>query len=361
MAQLSVRNVTKSYGAVNVLNQVSVEAEEGAFVVLLGPSGCGKSTLLHAIAGLHEIDSGEIRIGDRDVSGLPARERDVAMVFQSYALYPTMSVRENIGFPLKMRGLDKAAIAENVDKVAAILKIEPLLERRPRALSGGQRQRVAIGRALVRDPKLFLFDEPLSNLDAALRGDLRAEIKRLHQRIKCTMLYVTHDQIEAMTLATKIVIMNRGDVQQVGTPHEIYHNPVNLFVARFIGSPPITLLQGKAQLGAAGLSFVIMGGGSRAELSLPDRFWKPDDAGETVMGLRPENIRITQSAQPVTTAIVDLVEPTGPEDIVTLNIMGQRAVIRTPAGIAAQGAQVGIEIDLDRAMLFDPASGARLA
>ena len=362
MAQLSVRNVAKSYGAVNVLNQVSVEVEEGAFVVLLGPSGCGKSTLLHAIAGLHEIDSGEILIGERDVSALPARERDVAMVFQSYALYPTMSVRENIGFPLKMRGLDKASIAENVDKVAAVLKIEPLLERRPRELSGGQRQRVAIGRALVRDPKLFLFDEPLSNLDASLRGDLRAEIKRLHQRIKCTMVYVTHDQIEAMTLATKIVIMNKGVVQQVGTPYEIYYNPVNLFVARFIGSPTITLLQGRAQLDPAGPRFIVTGAGSRAELALPERSWKPNEAGETVMGLRPENIRITKSAQPATmTAVVDLVEPTGPEDIVTLNIMGQPAVIRTPAGVASQGAQVGIDLDLDRAMLFDPASGARLA
>ena len=361
MSQLSIRKVAKSYGTVTVLNDISIEVEEGAFVVLLGPSGCGKSTLLHAIAGLHEIGGGSIVIGDKDVTNLPARERDVAMVFQSYALYPTMSVRENIGFPLKMRGLDKKAIAESVDRVAAVLKIEALLERRPRELSGGQRQRVAIGRALVRDPKLFLFDEPLSNLDASLRGDLRAEIKRLHQRIKRTMVYVTHDQIEAMTLATKIVILNRGVVQQVGTPHEIYHNPANLFVARFIGSPPITLLQGHAHLGSAGLSFTVTGSGSRAELALPQRSWKPTEAGETVIGLRPENIRITQASQPVATAIVDLVEPTGPEDIVTLNIMGQPAVIRTPAGVAAQGDRVGIEVDADRAMLFNLASGARLA
>ena len=361
MAQLSIRNVDKSYGPITVLNDISIEVEEGAFVVLLGPSGCGKSTLLHAIAGLHEIGGGSIVIGDKDVTDLPARERDVAMVFQSYALYPTMSVRENIGFPLRMRGLDKNAIAESVNRVAAVLKIEALLERRPRELSGGQRQRVAIGRALVRDPKLFLFDEPLSNLDASLRGDLRAEIKRLHQRIRRTMVYVTHDQIEAMTLATKIVILNRGVVQQVGTPHEIYHNPANLFVARFIGSPPITLLQGQAQLGSTGLHFIVTGPGSRAELSLPKGSWKPNEEGETVMGLRPENIRITQASQPVATAIVDLVEPTGPEDIVTLNILGQPAVIRTTAGLAAQGAQVGVEFDLDRAMLFDPASGARLA
>ena len=361
MAQLSIRNVGKSYGAINVLNDISIEVEEGAFVVLLGPSGCGKSTLLHAIAGLHEIDGGSIVIGDKDVTDLPARERDVAMVFQSYALYPTMSVRENIGFPLKMRGLRRNDIAESVDRVAGVLKIEALLERRPRELSGGQRQRVAIGRALVRDPKLFLFDEPLSNLDAALRGDLRAEIKRLHQRIRRTMVYVTHDQIEAMTLATKIVILNRGVVQQVGSPHEIYFNPANLFVARFIGSPPITLLKGQAQLDAGGFSFVVTGGGSRAELPLPDRSWKPKEANEAVMGLRPENIRISQPAQSRMTAIVDLVEPTGPEDIVTLNIMGQPAAIRTPAGIVAQGAQVDIDVDLDRAMLFDVESGARLA
>ena len=361
MAQLSIRNVGKSYGAISVLNDISIEVDEGAFVVLLGPSGCGKSTLLHAIAGLHEIDAGSIFIGDKDVTDLPARERDVAMVFQSYALYPTMSVRENIGFPLKMRGLDKAAIADSVDRVAAVLKIETLLERRPRELSGGQRQRVAIGRALVRDPKLFLFDEPLSNLDAALRGDLRAEIKRLHQRIRRTMVYVTHDQIEAMTLATKIVIMNRGVVQQVGTPYEIYYNPVNLFVAHFIGSPPITLLQGRADVGSDGLRFIVTGAGSRAEFALPKRSSASSETDEAVMGIRPENIRITQSARPDTTAIVDLVEPTGPEDIVTLNILGQPAVIRTPAGIATQGATVGVEIDLDRAMLFNPNSGARLA
>ncbi len=361
MAELLIRNVIKSYSSSTVLNDVSIEVEEGAFVVLLGPSGCGKSTLLHAIAGLHDIDNGSIVIGGKDVTDLPVRERDVAMVFQSYALYPTMSVRENIGFPLKMRGMDKRAIAESVDGVAALLRIEPLLKRRPRELSGGQRQRVAIGRALVRDPKLFLFDEPLSNLDASLRGDLRAEIKRLHQRIRRTMVYVTHDQIEAMTLATKIVILNRGVVQQVGTPLEIYNNPANLFVASFIGSPPITLLQGQGRLNPSGRSFVVVGAGSRAEFRLSEGSWGPVEADRAVMGLRPENIRITQSTQPVTTAVVDLVEPTGPADIVTLSIMGQPAIIQTAPGIATQGDRVGIEVDADRAMLFDPVSGARLS
>ncbi|RWF76114.1 MAG: ABC transporter ATP-binding protein [Mesorhizobium sp.] len=358
MAQLLIRNVEKSYGAVTVLDDISIEVEEGAFVVLLGPSGCGKSTLLHAIAGLHEIDGGSIVIGDRDVTDLPARERDVAMVFQSYALYPTMSVRENIGFPLKMRGLSKNDIADSVDRVAAVLKIEPLLERRPRELSGGQRQRVAIGRALVRDPRLFLFDEPLSNLDAALRGDLRAEIKRLHQRIRRTMVYVTHDQIEAMTLATKIVILNHGVVQQVGSPHEIYFNPANLFVARFIGSPPITLIQGAVSGHKGGLRFTIPASG--IDLSLSMATGATVHTGAAILGLRPENIRITAKAGPTLSATVDLVEPTGPEDIVTLNIQGHPSVIRTPAGMAVQGGSLGLELDLDKALLFDPASGARL-
>ena len=358
MAQLSIRNVGKSYGAITVLDDISIEVEEGAFVVLLGPSGCGKSTLLHAIAGLHEIDGGSIVIDGKDVTDLPARERDVAMVFQSYALYPTMSVRENIGFPLKMRGRRKNDIADSVDRVAAVLKIEALLERRPRELSGGQRQRVAIGRALVRDPKLFLFDEPLSNLDAALRGDLRAEIKRLHQRIGSTMVYVTHDQIEAMTLATKIVILNGGVVQQVGTPTEIYFNPANLFVARFIGSPPITLIEGALSARDGKVRFAIPGSG--AELAVPISVGAPAKPGAAILGLRPENIRIAATANLALSATVDLVEPTGPEDIVTLNIQGHPSVIRTPVGMATQGSSVGLELDLDKALLFDRASGARL-
>jgi len=355
MAQLSIREVAKSYGAITVLDQISIEVEEGAFVVLLGPSGCGKSTLLHAIAGLHDIDGGSIVIGDKDVTDLPARERDVAMVFQSYALYPTMSVRENIGFPLKMRGLNAEAIRDSVDRVAAVLKIEPLLARRPRELSGGQRQRVAIGRALVRDPKLFLFDEPLSNLDAALRGDLRAEIKRLHQRIKRTMVYVTHDQIEAMTLATKIVILNKGVVQQMGTPYEIYFNPANLFVARFIGSPPITLIEGEVARAGTDNMFLLKSSQSRIALDA-----KVPQSPNVVMGIRPENISIVPAQDATLKATVDLVEPTGPEDIVTLNVEGHSSVIRSPAGMAAQGSSVGLNIDLDKALFFDLGTGLRL-
>ncbi|MBP1806949.1 ABC transporter ATP-binding protein [Rubellimicrobium aerolatum] len=349
MAELSIRNVTKSYGAVGVLNGISIEVEEGAFVVLLGPSGCGKSTLLHAVAGLHPIDGGAIVIEGRDVTALPARERDVAMVFQSYALYPTMTVRENIAFPLRMRGLARAAASREVDRVAAVLQIEPLLARYPRELSGGQRQRVAIGRALVRDPKLFLFDEPLSNLDAALRGDLRAEIKQLHQRIGRTMVYVTHDQIEAMTLATMIVILNKGVVQQVGTPQEIYREPVNLFVARFIGSPPMTLLAGRV----AGGVFVPDG----ADASIPLMQLAPDGT-DMLLGLRPEDI--TLGTEGPISANVALVEPTGPEDIVTLDVAGQRSVVRAPAGLARQGSTVRLSLRLDHTLLFDATTGARV-
>ncbi len=364
MAQLSIQSVSKSYGATRVLDGVSIEVEEGAFVVLLGPSGCGKSTLLHAVAGLHPIDSGRIVVGERDVTALPARERDVAMVFQSYALYPTMTVAENIAFPLKMRGLGKAEARTQVEELAKLLQIEPLLGRRPRELSGGQRQRVAIGRALVRDPKLFLFDEPLSNLDAALRTDLRAEIKRLHQAIRRTMVYVTHDQIEAMTLATKIVIMSKGVVQQVGTPAAIYHDPVNLFVARFIGSPAMTLLKGRMKTDGAGFRFVLDQEDpdrSPGEILLPPgRQLAPNGASDLLLGIRPEHIRIAPAQDPCLTASVDLVEPTGPEDIVTLKIGNQPVIIRRPAGDVAQGSAVGIVLETDKAMLFEPVSGQRL-
>jgi ABC-type sugar transport system ATPase subunit len=364
MAKLSIQSARKSYGEMPVLQDVSIDVEEGAFVVLLGPSGCGKSTLLHAIAGLHPIDSGRILIGDNDVTQLAARDRDVAMVFQSYALYPTMTVADNIGFPLKMRGTNKVEARRQVDDVAKLLQIEPLLARYPRELSGGQRQRVAIGRALVRDPKLFLFDEPLSNLDAALRTDLRAEIKRLHQTIRRTMVYVTHDQIEAMTLATKIVIMSKGVVQQAGTPAEIYHEPVNLFVARFIGSPAMTLLKGRVEPLASGYGFRVANGGSNDStdaIHLPNSdALRAVQGRELLVGARPENVVVSPSSSTGPTAVVDLVEPTGPEDIVTLKIGDQTSIVRRPAGAVSQGQTVGIQLPADKVMLFDPASGQRL-
>jgi ABC-type sugar transport system ATPase subunit len=364
MAKLSIQSATKSYGAVPVLEKVSIDVEEGAFVVLLGPSGCGKSTLLHAVAGLHPIDSGRILIGDNDVTKLPARERDVAMVFQSYALYPTMTVAQNIAFPLKMRGTDRSRARAQVEEVAKLLQIEPLLTRYPRELSGGQRQRVAIGRALVRDPKLFLFDEPLSNLDAALRTDLRAEIKRLHQTIRRTMVYVTHDQIEAMTLATKIVIMSKGVVQQAGTPAEIYHQPVNLFVARFIGSPAMTLLEGRIEPFGSGIGFRVANdepGAANGVIELPgSEDLRALQGRDLLVGIRPENIDVVSSVEAGPTAVVDLVEPTGPEDIVTLKIGGQTSIVRRPAGALAQGETVGIRLPAAKLMLFEPASGQRL-
>jgi ABC-type sugar transport system ATPase subunit len=291
MANLSIRSVSKSYGAVNVLDDVSVEVEEGSFVVLLGPSGCGKSTLLHAIAGLNPIDSGTIIIGDRNVTNLPARERDVAMVFQSYALYPTMSVAENIAFPLKMRGLDRKTSNEKVGAVAKLLQIEPLLGRKPRELSGGQRQRVAIGRALVRDPRLFLFDEPLSNLDAALRTELRAEIKRLHQSIRRTMVYVTHDQTEALTLADKIVVLKAGKIEQIGTPLSLYDDPDNAFVAGFIGSPRMNFL--RASVAEDGKAVLV--GDARVDVS--HLVAKLVGGQQVMLGIRPEHLDEKQGVE----------------------------------------------------------------
>ena len=291
MANLSIRSVSKSYGAVSVLEDVSVEVEEGSFVVLLGPSGCGKSTLLHAVAGLNPIDSGTIVIGDRNVTNLPARERDVAMVFQSYALYPTMSVAENIAFPPKMRGLDRKTSDEKVAAVAKLLQIEPLLGRKPRELSGGQRQRVAIGRALVRDPRLFLFDEPLSNLDAALRTELRAEIKRLHQSIRRTMVYVTHDQTEALTLADKIVVLKAGKIEQIGTPLSLYDDPDNAFVAGFIGSPRMNFLKGK--VAEDGQSLLV--GDARVDIAhLATRL---GHGQQVSLGIRPEHLDDKQGVE----------------------------------------------------------------
>ncbi len=360
MNSLSLENVSKSYGPVEVLKNICIEAEEGEFVVLLGPSGCGKSTLLHAIAGLHTINKGRISIYGKAVNDTPTRERDIAMVFQSYALYPNMNVADNIGFPLKMRGMPKTAIREKVLEVAKTLQLEALLERYPRQLSGGQRQRVAIGRSLVRDPKVFLFDEPLSNLDASLRVDMRAEIKQLHQRIGKTMVYVTHDQIEAMTLATKIVILNKGEIQQIGTPAEVYHEPANLFVARFIGSPAISLLECKAEEND-GWTFLVCGEGEH-RLTVPLRNADLLKKGQDVMlGLRPEHIRQGKHEGAAARAMVELIEPTGPEDIVVLTIAGQRAIARFPTSSVRQGEEIGVDLDVSRSVVFDAENNLRLA
>jgi ABC-type sugar transport system ATPase subunit len=351
---LQLNNITKSYGVVPVLKGINVEAEDGEFVVLLGPSGCGKSTLLHAIAGLHPIDGGDIIIEGRSVTDMPTRERDVAMVFQSYALYPNMTVAQNIGFPLRMRKIPVEQIGQRVAEVARLLQIEPLLERRPRELSGGQRQRVAIGRALVRDPRIFLFDEPLSNLDATLRVETRSEIKRLHAQLGKTMIYVTHDQIEAMTLATKIVVMNKGDIQQIGTPYEVYHQPANLFVARFIGSPSMFMLAGNLKQTIDGAVFDD-GNGWTISLGKVDA---PEE--EVLLGVRPEHVSLARDREGEL-ALIDSVEPTGPEDNVVLIVRGQRLAARFPTGKVSIGQHVPVSLDVPQTTLFSTSTGQRIS
>ncbi|MCA3446002.1 MAG: sn-glycerol-3-phosphate ABC transporter ATP-binding protein UgpC [Rhodobacter sp.] len=313
MAQVTIRDLRKAYGAMDVLHGVNAEIGNGQFVVLVGPSGCGKSTLLRMIAGLESITSGTIRIGERVVNNLPPSERDIAMVFQNYALYPHKTVAANMGFPLKMQGMDKAQIAAKVDRAAEILGLKPYLARYPRELSGGQRQRVAMGRAIVRDPQVFLFDEPLSNLDAKLRVQMRSEIRELHQRLGTTTIYVTHDQIEAMTMADRIVVMRDGRIAQVGAPLELYDRPANVFVAGFIGSPAMNLLPGVVRHGAGGPAVMVDG----ASLPVPDRPGL-DEGRKVVFGIRPEHLDLTGDGG--LQARVVVVEPTGSETHVVLRI-----------------------------------------
>src|SRR5689334_2272522 len=292
MASVAIRDVRKAFGATSVIHGVDISIRDGEFVVLVGPSGCGKSTLLRMIAGLENITAGEIRIGERVVNQLPPKERDVAMVFQNYALYPHMTVADNMAFSMKLRGAARNEIDERVNRAAAILGLSQLLARYPRQLSGGQRQRVAMGRAIVRDPQVFLFDEPLSNLDAKLRVQMRTEIKELHQRLKTTTIYVTHDQIEAMTMADKIVVMRDGVVEQIGDPLSLYDSPNNTFVAGFIGSPAMNMVPGTAR---------VNGGGGRVEfagsVTLPLPLGARAADGQSVLyGIRPEHFLVTEGA-----------------------------------------------------------------
>ncbi len=308
MAQVAIRNVSKAFGTVQVLRDISIDIADGEFVALVGPSGCGKSTLLRMIAGLEEVTGGTISIGERVVNHLPPSDRDIAMVFQSYALYPHKTVAQNMGFALKLRGIDRATIDERVRKAAEILDLIPYLARYPRQLSGGQRQRVAMGRAIVRDPQVFLFDEPLSNLDAKLRVQMRTEIKELHQRLKTTTVYVTHDQIEAMTMADKIVVMQAGRIEQMGAPLELFDRPANTFVAGFIGSPSMNILKGK----------VVAGGVSIEGVTLPAEGQHMLQQGDDIFyGIRPEHLEISDSGLP---ARVSVVEPTGSETTVVLRV-----------------------------------------
>ena len=342
MAEVTIRDLRKSYGATEVIHGIDLDVPDGQFVVLVGPSGCGKSTLLRMIAGLEGITGGTVAIGDRVVNGLPPAKRDIAMVFQNYALYPHKTVRANMGFALKMAGMPKAQIAERVDRAANILGLNDYLDRYPRALSGGQRQRVAMGRAIVREPSVFLFDEPLSNLDAKLRVQMRAEIRELHQRLGTTTVYVTHDQIEAMTMADVIVVLKDGVVQQVGAPLDLYDRPANAFVAGFIGSPAMNLIDARATGG---------------RISLPGLDISTPADGPLRVGVRPEHLRFAEAGLPGT---IKVVEPTGAETHVIVGTEGGDLTVATPERVALRpGAPVHVAAEADRLHLFD-ADGARL-
>ena len=318
MSTVAIREVRKSYGALPVIHGVSIDIADGEFVALVGPSGCGKSTLLRMIAGLEEITGGEIAIGGRVVNDVAPKDRDIAMVFQNYALYPHMDVRSNMGFALRQRGISRAEIEQRVAEAARILGLEQLLDRKPRALSGGQRQRVAMGRAIVRNPNVFLFDEPLSNLDAKLRVQMRSELKELHQRLGVTTVYVTHDQIEAMTLADRVVVMNGGHIEQMGSPLDLYDRPSSLFVAAFIGSPPMNFFQGVL----ATPDRLSLADGTTLALPAP-----VGGAQDIMLGVRPEHLHLAETGWPM---VVSVVEPTGSETQITGRIgdHGVRVLIR---------------------------------
>lgn len=362
MTALSIRALSKRYANLEVLKGIDLDIESGEFTVLVGPSGCGKSTLLNIVAGLDRASAGTVEIGGRVVNDIPPKDRDIAMVFQSYALYPSMTVRQNITFGMECRHVAKAEQDKAVANVAKLLQIEPLLGRKPSQLSGGQRQRVAMGRALVRDPLLFLFDEPLSNLDAKLRVEMRMEIKRLHQRIGATIIYVTHDQIEAMTMATRIAVMHQGSVQQFADPDTVYRYPANLFVARFMGSPPMNTMPARLEADGSG-PVAVLGAGRPDEVRL--RLQSYDAAApyvgrEVVLGIRPECIaeggRVFSAEAPiVVNAPVEMVEPTGAETIVLLRLGGEPAQARiSPDVRPAPGVVAPFALDTRRICLFDP-------
>lgn len=360
---LEITNLDKNYGSLKILKDVNVTIDEGDFLVLVGPSGCGKSTLLNCIAGLEPITSGQIAIGGKDMTEVSPKDRDIAMVFQSYALYPTMSVANNITFGMKVRGVERAVRDAKLAQVAKQLQIEPLLSRRPGQLSGGQRQRVAMGRALVRDPKLFLFDEPLSNLDAKLRVEMRTEIKKLHKELNASMVYVTHDQIEAMTLATKIVVMKGGVVQQVGTPAQIYTNPANLFVADFMGSPAMNLMPSRAEKNGKGFKLTIERE-TGEPLVLHDAT-ASDLPENVIVGIRPEDIGDAQfrkgSGLQISDCMVNVVEPAGADTYVLIGLGGKEIVARVQGETnAAAGQAMPFTFNMAKVSYFDPDSGLRL-
>ncbi|MFY1709394.1 ABC transporter ATP-binding protein [Tritonibacter scottomollicae] len=361
MATLDINRVRKAYGKMEVLKEINISIEDGEFLVLLGPSGCGKSTLLNIIAGLEEITDGEVLIGNRVVNDMAPKDRDIAMVFQSYALYPTMTVRENIEFGMKIRGIPAAERAKATQQAAEMLQMEGLLDRKPSQLSGGQRQRVAMGRAIVRHPDLFLFDEPLSNLDAKLRVDMRTEIKRLHQRLGSTIVYVTHDQIEAMTLATKVAVMKGGVVQHFGPPQEVYDRPANVYVARFVGSPAMNIIPGRllASDGAPSVAFDTPSGEAVLHgISLSAEAARHYAGREVLIGIRPEHCaRDPQGAVPVG---VDVVEPTGPDTLIVFSAGGTEVVARLDPHATEVGQQDRFAVKTEKVVLFDPETEVRI-
>jgi sn-glycerol 3-phosphate transport system ATP-binding protein len=331
MAELSFRDVRKSYAGLQVVHGVSMEVKDGEFVVIVGPSGCGKSTLLRMVAGLEPISAGEIAIGARVVNELEPKDRDIAMVFQNYALYPHMSVYDNMSYGLRIKGFSKSEIETRVQKAAAILELKPFLERKPRQLSGGQRQRVAMGRAIVREPAVFLFDEPLSNLDAKLRVQMRAELQALHRRLGTTSLYVTHDQVEAMTLAHRMIVMNAGRAEQIGAPLEVYARPATTFVASFIGSPPMNLVP------------------------------QERDGRRVLFGIRPEHLEPCAESEAMLVADIDLIEPLGADTLVYGHVAGgARVAARLHSSLNAAAGKLSLRYRPDHAHYFDAETGARI-
>ncbi|CAN7174551.1 ABC transporter ATP-binding protein [Polaromonas sp. LjRoot131] len=355
MASVSFRNIEKAFGKVKIIHGISFDISDGEFVVLVGPSGCGKSTLLRMLAGLEEISGGEMSIDGKVINELDSKDRDIAMVFQSYALYPHMTVRDNMAFSLKLRKADAELTNKRVGDAARILNLDPLLDRFPRELSGGQRQRVAMGRAIVRDPKVFLFDEPLSNLDAKLRVAMRAEIKALHQRLKTTTVYVTHDQIEAMTMADRIVVMHDGIIEQIGTPLELFDRPGNLFVAQFIGSPAMNVFKG-----------VLRKDGGRAWVEAQGHQWpigaiaQAQDGQPVHYGVRPGDLSLSATGQGIPAKVI-VVEPTGAETELLLDVNGAKVILVMHGRTAVRPDEVvHLEIAAGKTHVFDDASGARM-
>ncbi len=355
MASVAFDKIEKSFGKLKIIHGISFDIADGEFVVLVGPSGCGKSTLLRMLAGLEEISGGEISIDGRVINDLESKDRDIAMVFQSYALYPHMTVRDNMAFSLKLRKADAALTDQRVGDAARILNLDPLLERFPRELSGGQRQRVAMGRAIVRDPKVFLFDEPLSNLDAKLRVAMRAEIKALHQRLKTTTVYVTHDQIEAMTMADRIVVMHDGIIEQIGTPLELFDRPGNLFVAQFIGSPAMNVFDGNLRH-EAGRTWVE----AQGQQWPVGRLGSGKDGQAVSYGIRPGDVVITGTTPDIAAKVI-VVEPTGAETELLLQVGEAKFIVVLHGRTEVQpDDEIGLRIDAAKAHLFDQISGKRL-